>query len=250
MTQKREREREIERGNDLLTRESQNYFFPSLCFLSHRKQFSCLRHWILEKRCTDCEICGETFDLGDETILTPEEILAYRQAFEVQQRIHVARFDESEGESRFAGRSLRAFLVRHERLSRWINACILFTFSVIMLLVIVFLVYNWNTYYKNRENVVLVNEVQPFESGIEVFTGFCDARSRMMCIVPRDTLKNSTSLQKRLCNDPFDEGKACLRYSTYSIHKSCSTENATCSLMLLPGKFRSRSGGGENCKTF
>jgi len=196
---------------------------------------SCLRHWILEKRCTDCEICGETFDLGDETILTPEEILAYRQAFEVQQRIHVARFDESEGESRFAGRSLRAFLVRHERLSRWINACILFTFSVIMLLVIVFLVYNWNTYYKNRENVVLVNEVQPFESGIEVFTGFCDARSRMMCIVPRDTLKNSTSLQKRLCNDPFDEGKACLRYSTYSIHKSCSTENATCSLMLLPG---------------
>ena len=113
-----------------------------------------------------------------------------------------------------------------------------------MLLVIVFLIYNWNTYYRNRENVVLVNEIQPYGQGIEVFTRFCQREggrneARMMCLVSRETLRNNTSLQGRLCGEKVghgaqDSGKPCLRYSTYSIHQSCESENATCSLMLLP----------------
>lgn len=87
----------------------------------------------------------------------------------------------------------------------------------------------------------MVDEVNggglPFESGMEVFTGFCDARRRMMCVVRQETLINSTALQRRLCDsDPGQSlGKPCLRYSTYSIHKSCNGEEDWCSLMLLPG---------------
>ena len=57
----------------------------------------------------------------------------------------------------------------------------------------------------------------------------------MMCVVPQETLQNSTSLQRRVCNESNEEGKPCLQYSTYSIHKSCNVESESCSLMLLPG---------------
>jgi len=137
--------------------------------------------------------------------------------------------------------------LRHERLSRWINACILLAFSVIMVLVIVFLIWNWNSYYKGRGNTVMVNEVQPFDSGIEVFTGFCSAKVKMMCLVPRESLRNSSSLQGRLCHGPEDAGKPCLRYSTYSVHQTCEAEGATCSLMLLPALQDGACDGGGGC---
>ena len=56
-----------------------------------------------------------------------------------------------------------------------------------------------------------------------------------LCVVPQETLQNSTSLQRRVCNESNEEGKPCLQYSTYSIHKSCNVESESCSLMLLPG---------------
>jgi hypothetical protein len=211
---------------------------------------SCLRHWIFEKGCMNCEICNEPFELEEGDILSPEETLALRQTFGVQQRLGSLNNQEDTASPhfRFSSNNLRAFLLRHERLSRWINACILMAFSVIMLLVIVFLIYNWNTYYRKREDVFVVNEAHgglPFESGIEVFTGFCDARRRMMCVVRQETLTNSTAFQRRLCDIDINsmhgddsshgQGKPCLRYSTYSIHKSCGLENDWCSLMLLPG---------------
>lgn len=239
---------------------------------------SCLRHWILEKGCLTCEICNEPFQLDRETMPSAEELLAYRHALHAaahhQLGLETAAGDEDSAPDQ-RRRSLRSFLLRHERLSRWINACILMAFSVIMLLVIIFLIYNWNTYYKSRENVVLVNEIQPMDAGLEVVTGFCGAKVRpnsphkrsrkkkasnlgqeltsnsnfplslsfrsfdfaslssppketMMCAVPREALRNSTALQSRLCRDWVDRNTPCLRYSTYSISRTCEQVNATC----------------------
>lgn len=198
---------------------------------------SCLRNWILEKQHINCEICHEPYQT-DETVLSAEESLACRHAFSLQQRRNENREAASSGLRSFYPypRTLTNFLARHERLSRWINACILMAFSVIMLLVIVFLIYNWNQYYKNRDSVVLVNDVQPYNDGVHVFTGFCDVKRRMMCIISEESIQNTTSLQKRLCNEDEEaEGNPCLRYSTYRFHQTCGSENETCSVMLMPG---------------
>ena len=195
---------------------------------------SCLRKWILEKRHLSCEICDEVFRI-DSSILSAQEVLAYRTSRSMHHRL--SGIDAS-GDLHRSGqhrRMLRGFLVRHERVSRWINACILSVFSVIMLLVIVFLIYNWNTYYRNRDSVVLVNEIAPRTGDIHLFTGFCDMKRRMTCVVNQATIENSTSLQARVC-EGSPEGTPCLRLSKLKFQDTCRKESEPCSVRLMEGE--------------